>query len=373
MIHDPHLWHPRKAFNLLAKYLVPSAREMLSPVLDEVIQGETVLIGGAIAFAARIAAERRDIPLLTVHLQPSVFMSVDEPAVMMAGGEWMTRLPRWLRASLMNVVHYQVDRKLRAATGNLRTEAGIRGPAPRGILRTWWNSPDGVVCLFPEWYAHKAADWPKQTVLTRFPLYDEAAERPADAALEAFLAIDDPPIVITPGSANLQAEKFIGESLQACVQANRRAIVITPYRQQVPGLAQGLPSNIAHFDYVPFSRVFPAAAAVIHHGGIGTTAQCFAAGAPQLIMPLAHDQPDNANRVKGLGVGDFLYPKAFRAPAIAQVIEPIMASAEVRFSCAQVRQKMRGQMTPAELVELIENMAERGLRVRQINGAGVPA
>src|SRR5438445_634188 len=63
------------------------------------------------------------------------------------------------------------------------------------------------------------------------------------------------------------------------------------------------------FEYVRFVRVFGRAAAVVHHGGIGTTSQCFRAGVPQLIMPMAHDQPDNAARVKRMGVGDYLYPK----------------------------------------------------------------
>jgi UDP:flavonoid glycosyltransferase YjiC (YdhE family) len=254
----------------------------------------------------------------------------------------------------------------------LRREAGVGTPLSGRVL-SWWNSPDAVLCLFPEWYARKASDWPEQAVLTRFPLYDEAGERPMSPELDRFLAAgagDDPPVVITPGSANRQGAEFIRESVTACVQLNKRAIIITPFPEQLP---TELPSSIAHFKYVPFSRIFPASSAVIHHGGIGTVAQCFAGGAPQLIMPMAHDQPDNANRVKKLGVGDFLYPKQFRAGTIAEKLERLTTSSEVRMACAQVRQKMRNQMSPVELAELIETIAERNLRVRAINGPGVPA
>src|SRR5690349_5659932 len=107
IIHDPHLWHPRKAFNFISKYIPATSRETLPIVLDEIIPGETVLLGGALAFAARIAAERRDIPLLTIHLQPSIFMSVEEPPIVIAGAEWLPKSPRWLRRAFFAMGHFQ--------------------------------------------------------------------------------------------------------------------------------------------------------------------------------------------------------------------------------------------------------------------------
>ena len=76
---------------------------------------------------------------------------------------------------------------------------------------------------------------------------------------------------------------------------------LTQYPEQLPAR---LPNGVRHFNYIPFSTVLPRAAAFVHHGGIGTTAQALAAGVPQLVVPLAHDQPDNAVRIRHLGVGD---------------------------------------------------------------------
>jgi UDP:flavonoid glycosyltransferase YjiC (YdhE family) len=56
------------------------------------------------------------------------------------------------------------------------------------------------------------------------------------------------------------------------------------------------------FDYLPYSAVFPHAVAIVHQAGIGTLAQALAAGRPQLIVPVAYDQPDNARRARELGV-----------------------------------------------------------------------
>ena len=62
---------------------------------------------------------------------------------------------------------------------------------------------------------------------------------------------------------------------------------------------------------MPFSSVFPLCAAVVHHGGIGTCAQALAAGVPQLTMPLAFDQPDNATRLSRLGVARWIVLTSF--------------------------------------------------------------
>src|SRR5262249_13389323 len=63
-----------------------------------------------------------------------------------------------------------------------------------------------------------------------------------------------------------------------------------------------LPKGIVALDYAPFSRLFPRAAALVHHGGIGTLGEAMRAGRPSLIMPCAWDQPDNADRATRLGL-----------------------------------------------------------------------
>jgi rhamnosyltransferase subunit B len=225
-------------------------------------------------------------------------------------------------------------------------------------MRSYWHSPDGVLCLFPEWFARQAGDWPRQAVLSRFPLFDEGGDRPPDAALEAFLGAGDPPIIITPGSANAHAERFIRRSVEASGRVGRRALVITRFPEQV-GV---LPAGSASFEYVPFGRAFPRASAVLHHGGVGTVAQCLAAGVPQLIMPLAHDQPDNAARMKKMGVGEYLYPRAFKPAAIAQGLERLLTAPAVKQACVDFRQKMLRQMSEDEMGALVESMSDRALR-----------
>ncbi len=96
------------------------------------------------------------------------------------------------------------------------------------------------------------------------------------------------------------------------------------------------------FNYVPFSKVLPRAAALVHHGGIGTTAQALAAGVPQLVVPFAHDQPDNAARVRRLGVGDFLLPRRYRVGVVLQSLRRLLASSTVRENC----RRRAGELAP---------------------------
>ena len=128
---------------------------------------------------------------------------------------------------------------------------------------------------------------------------------------------------MTPGSAMRHAQEFFAESVAACQRLGRRGLLLTRFAEQVP---TDLPETIRHLEYVPFSRVLPRAAALVHHGGIGTTAQALAAGIPQLVMPLAHDQPDNAARLERLGVGRTIAPRRYRA---ARAARPVPASVSV--------------------------------------------
>jgi rhamnosyltransferase subunit B len=86
----------------------------------------------------------------------------------------------------------------------------------------------------------------------------------------------------------------------ASAALNQRALLITPFADQLP---HPLPPHAHAVSYAPFDALLPRLAALVHHGGIGTTAQALAAGLPQGVVPFAHDQFDNATRLVKRGVG----------------------------------------------------------------------
>ena len=197
----------------------------------------------------------------------------------------------------------------------------------------WWHSPDCVVCGFPEWFCPPPADWPPNVLQTDFPLWDDQADTPLPPDVESFLMAGQRPIVFTPGSANRFGGRFFEAAIDACRRLQTRGILLTQFAEQVPPLASG---DVVHFPFVPFARLLPRVAAVVHHGGIGSTAQGLAAGIPQLLMPLAHDQFDNAARIRRLGVGDWLPPPRFTGPAVAAKLHGLLSSTDVAHQCQAI-------------------------------------
>ena len=192
-------------------------------------------------------------------------------------------------------------------------------------LRDWWLSPQLVIGLFPDWFAPPQPDWPPQTLLSGFPLYDGAQATALPAAVTDFLRAGSPPIVFTPGSAMRHGKSFFRTAVDVCQLLERRGILLTQYREQLPA---ALPESVRCFGFLPMGQLLPHCAAIVHHGGIGTTAQGLAAGMPQLIMPMAFDQPDNAARAVRLGVARSIAPRAFRPRAAARLLAELLERPE---------------------------------------------
>jgi UDP:flavonoid glycosyltransferase YjiC (YdhE family) len=118
---------------------------------------------------------------------------------------------------------------------------------------------------------------------------------------------------------------------------------------------------VRHFDYLPFSLVLPRVRAIVHHGGIGTSAQALAAGIPQLVRPLAYDQFDNAHRLSRLGVARTLSPARYRGPAAAAALEELTGSESVRAHSASLKRKLEGYDAVSATADVI---------LRELTGKG---
>ncbi len=167
------------------------------------------------------------------------------------------------------------------------------GLAPaKHILGSWAHSPDKTIGLFPEWFASPQPDWPQNAKLAGFVLHSDGPGT-LPPQLVDFLDAGAPPIIFTPGTEMKHAHDFFATSVQALAQLGRRGILVSRHTEHLP---PSLPEGVISFPYIPFDAALPRAAAIVHHGGIGTTAQAIAAGIPQVVRPMAHDQPDNAAR-----------------------------------------------------------------------------
>lgn len=328
---NPDLWNPLKAFAHIYHSLVePSLRRQYEVFAERFRTGQAIGITNCFGFGAFVAQDKWNMPVVTLHNQPAVIWSNIEPPLVagVIGPRWMKRLQYDFGERLF------IDRVVGPSLNAFRAE--LKLPPVRRTTR-WWHSRWCVACTFPAWFAAPQADWPQNLVQTDFPLWDERSDDRMGQAVEDFLQAGEPPLVFTPGSSNRFGEKFFKAAVEACRLLDRRGILLSRFPEQIP---DALPQRVAHLDYAPFSLLLDRAAALVHHGGIGSVAQAMAAGIPQLCMPLAHDQFDNAARVKRLGVGDWLKPEHFTGPRVATKLRMLLSSNATTAACREIAARL---------------------------------
>jgi rhamnosyltransferase subunit B len=363
-LRDPGLWHPQKGLLTMWKYMAKHFAPSYAQQLALVEQRPTVIVASTLAMTGRVLQEARGVPLATVHLAPSCFFSAHDPA-MRAGLEWLARMPPWVVRTVLGLIErLAIDPVIRRQINALRSSLGL-APVKR-VMSHWLHSPQRVICAFPDWFAAPQVDWPPNTVCTGFPRMPAPpgetlsadllrflnADAGADAGVDA--GVDPAPIAVTPGSAMAHGRAFIERAIAAAAALQRRVVVITPFRDQLPAT---LPAFVHHELYAPFDALAPRVAAFVHHGGIGTSATVMAAGKPQLIVPFAYDQPDNGMRLRRLGVGAMVKPDA-PLGAWTAALAGLLNDPAVTRACATLAAKMAAERPPAEqIADLIEPLA----------------
>jgi rhamnosyltransferase subunit B len=343
---NPALWNPRTSFRTLWGVLAPIMRPHFDK-LRELADADTVLVGTLWAFSARMLQELQGLPYVSVQLSPSTLLSAYAPPV----HKRLTipqRWPLWLKFGLMRLIERAVlDQACGPKLNAVRRELGL--PPARRILGDWLHSPDGVLCLFPAWYAAPQPDWPEPRLLSGFPLFNEVGEAAPDAELEAFLAAGEPPVVFTAGSTLIDAAGYRRAVEHALKLTGARGLLLAADEGAVPAS-----STLLARRYVPMRALLPRCRALVHHGGIGTASLAYEAGIPQVVTPFAHDQFDNAQRVVDSGCGVRL-DAPIREAELAQALARVLGDARMAAQCREIGTRMAaapdGCETAADFIE----------------------
>lgn len=350
-LKSPKLWHPIDGFGVLWRRM---ARYAIEPIYHRIANhathGACVVLATPLTFGARLANEKLRVPLVTAYTAATMLRSCENPLTM---AHW--RVPRWIpktvRAAAWTALDkWKLDPMVAEDLPRLRQRLGL--PAiNQSVFGQWVHSPQAGVTLFPAWFAPAPCDWPRQVRQAGFPLYDGDAAQGLDADLSRFLDAGDPPVVFTPGSAMGHGHEFFRAAVRSCMELGRRGVLLTMDASQIPG---DLPPTVHYCAYAPFQLLLPRAAALVHHGGIGNSAQALRAALPQLLTPMGFDQFDNAMRLERLGVAacvkrhDPLY--ADMAPRLRELLD----SPQVASACRDAAEKVMHDRSLESICDVLE-------------------
>jgi rhamnosyltransferase subunit B len=325
---------------VVRNWVCASLRETYTDLMNAA-KNSDLIINGEGVLAARLVAEKLEIPWVLTMLSPLGFLSATDPSIT-PGLPAILQLPGLSSIAQRGI--RQLGKVLTKSWANpihqLRQEMGLP-PLKGNPLIDDKYSPYLVLAMFSSVLAKPQPDWAANTVLTGFPFYD-GSEGGAQLSpeLDQFLDAGEAPIVFTLGSAAVMAPgQFYEESIKAAKRLNRRAVLLIGKNV----LSANLSDSIISVNYAPYSQLFSRACAIVHQGGIGTTAQALRAGRPTLVMPYSIDQPDNAARVERLGTSQTVSRKQYVAERVAKQLGELLENPNYAARAAEVGAIIRAE------------------------------
>lgn len=307
-------------------------RQILFPMLPDVVErlnriaeGASAIAGPVLTIAGEIVAEKRGIPFIPCVLQPFSMLSAYDPPnekqFWMMARQPMNNFKIAYNKAMLGGAQLELRRRYSGIVDRVRRQFGL------GKAKTFplFGIPEAplVLGLYSEHLGPVQPDYPRTMKITGYPVFDSdtGAAETLDSELDAFLGDGEAPIVFTLGSFAVHAPgNFYRESASAARKLGRRALLLTGQHSVDPH-----PNQLVRA-YAPHSLVFPRCAAIVHHGGVGTTGAALRAGRPQLVVPFMGDQPDNAARITRLGLGATIPWRRYTAVRAATTLGDLLAN-----------------------------------------------
>jgi rhamnosyltransferase subunit B len=312
-----------KSPDYLVRQIMLRSLEDSAAKIDALAVGADLIVTSMFALAAPIIAQKRNVPIVPLLLQPLAILSAKAPSIMPDLHLFVRRSPggigqAWNRL-VIKLMRAEMLRRYGKPINKVRSAYGLPAAKQAPMFELEGKIPLQIATYDPL-FAPLPKDAPSNTYATGFPNFDSGTGMTdkLPVHLEQFLDEGPPPIVFTLGSFAVFAPgDFYQESLAAARALGQRSVLLIGEERTPP---HDLGPDVCVVDYAPHSKLFPRALCLVHHGGIGTTGQALMAGKPQLVVAFMGDQPDNANRIVALGVGKELPAKAYTADsAMAQL------------------------------------------------------
>jgi len=340
---------------LVDRYILPTLPAKVAE-LREICQEADLLISVASQFAASIVAEMLQIPWIAVILTPSTLPSASIAAQPMrvplsAPLQRLSNRLSWFLGGIF--LRRIVDKPVNQLRRTLHV------PPRSNLMWTGNFSPRFTALAVSSALVPRPHDWPEYVQMTGFCFWDGSEDWQFPETLEAFLHGGKPVVAVTagtvaPGERALFAS-YYQTSIESILACGTRALLISaPETSASPEHRE----DVLQVSFAPFSQVFPACAAVIHHGGIGTIAQCLRAGVPSLVVPGGMDQPFNAAQVMQRKAGLWIPRKRYTVRRAGQALRALLYTPTYQ----EQARKMQAQLMQEDGVAALCAAVEQVLR-----------
>lgn len=307
------------------------------------------------ALGAVSIAEKFNVPAILISLMPMLAPTAEFPVLGMPN----LRLGGWYNRLTYKLVLMGYNSYIKELNDIRINEMGLKElPKYTGISAMYDGSPVPNIHAISPHVLSRPKDWPSIYTMSGYIIEEQEEQWAPSAALQEFLAAGEPPVYVGFGSmSGSNPERLTNMVIDALTQANVRGILATGWG----GLeAMDLPEHILKIEEAPFAWLFPQMAAVVHHGGAGTTAAGLRAGRPTVICPFFGDQPFWGDQVVRLGVGlKVSSQKRLKAEELADAICKVTTDIEIQEAATVLGKKIQSEDGVLNAINTIEDiMAE---------------
>lgn len=325
--------------------------EILRQSLDDAVEaclGTDAILYTPLGAAGYHIAEKMDLPCLYMALQPAS-RSREAPSIF-APGLPLGGTYNWWTTVFTEQALWQ---SVRVPFNRWRRETlGLPAMSFSGPFNKLYRDRQPFIYGYSEHVAPKPSDWPAWHHITGYWFLprDEAWSPPPELA--TFLSHGSQPISIGFGSmSGAVAQRLTRLAIRACATAGLRAVLLGGWAKAED---LDLPESICALDSAPHDWLFPRMAAVVHHGGAGTTAAGLRAGVPSVLVPFFGDQPFWGRRVHALGVGPKpMLRSRLTADWLAEALTLATSDEEMQARSGQLGEKIRAEHGVDSAVEII--------------------
>lgn len=340
--------NPLKSIRAMRKMLGPVALEMAEDAYAACRGADAIICLGVLGAFGKSIAEALGIPVLNLEPTPLLptraFPAPSWPIQRDLGG-----LHNYLSGvAMVTVIWLWYGPFVNA----FRKRLGLPAYSAASFRRALRSTP--MLSAYSPTIIPRPADWPETVHVTGYFFLDTHSDWQPPSELKAFLEAGEPPVYIGFGSmAGRNPEQLARLIIEALAKSGQRGVLLTGWGGLRATLA---PDNVFVLDAAPHSWLFPRMAAVVHHGGAGTTAEGVRAGVPGVIVPFLFDQPFWGARVKALGLGPDPIPrKQLTAERLANAISSAVTDRGMKQRASLCGQAVRAEDGAGNAVDIVRH------------------